>query len=127
MAHDVGQLERSLGRRHAEHRNRLSAAPSTYFPMSPPFSERTRYVERIRQAAPDRLEPQMTIEDPETLERARVLTERLLPKIGCREWVDCALSPVLGKVANPDSVKRIRDPKRRRLARTKFPLASARF
>jgi hypothetical protein len=41
--------------------------------MSPPFSERTRYVERIRQTAPDRLEPQMTIEDPETLERAWVL------------------------------------------------------
>jgi hypothetical protein len=35
--------------------------------MSPPFSERTRYVERIRQTAPDRLESQMTIEDPETL------------------------------------------------------------
>ena len=41
--------------------------------MSPPFSERTRYVERIRQTAPDRLESQITIEDPETLERAWVL------------------------------------------------------
>ena len=41
--------------------------------MSPPFSERTRYVERIRQMAPDRLESQITIEDPETLEQAWVL------------------------------------------------------
>jgi uncharacterized protein YegJ (DUF2314 family) len=37
------------------------------------FSELTRYVERIRQTAPDRLESQTTIEDPETLERAWVL------------------------------------------------------
>ena len=41
--------------------------------MSPPLSERARYVERIRQTAPDRLDSQMTIEDPETLERAWVL------------------------------------------------------
>jgi hypothetical protein len=47
--------------------------PPRYFPYSPPLSERTRYVERIRKTGPDRIESEMTIEDPETLERPWVL------------------------------------------------------
>jgi hypothetical protein len=47
--------------------------PPRYFPFSPPLSEQARYIERIRKVGSDRIESQMTIEDPDTLERAWVL------------------------------------------------------
>jgi hypothetical protein len=41
--------------------------PGLYFGIAAPFSEKAHYVERLRLAAPDRIEGEMTIEDPETL------------------------------------------------------------
>jgi hypothetical protein len=41
--------------------------PQLYFAIAAPFSEKAHYVERLRLVAPDRIEGEMTIEDPETL------------------------------------------------------------
>jgi hypothetical protein len=41
--------------------------PGLYFAIAAPFSEKARYVERLRLTAPDRIEGEMTIEDPATL------------------------------------------------------------
>jgi hypothetical protein len=41
--------------------------PLLYFFFAPPLSEQARYVERLRMVDPDRIEMQITIEDPETL------------------------------------------------------------
>jgi hypothetical protein len=41
--------------------------PLRYFFASPPVSANARYVERIRKTGPDRIESDITIEDPETL------------------------------------------------------------
>lgn len=41
--------------------------PLDYFFLSPPLSEKARYVERLRRTAPDRIESDITIEDPATL------------------------------------------------------------
>lgn len=41
--------------------------PDAYFQIAAPFSEKAHYVERIRMTAPDRIEGELTIEDPETL------------------------------------------------------------
>jgi hypothetical protein len=40
--------------------------PNLFF-RAPPFSEATRYTERLRKVGPDRIEGEMTIEDPESL------------------------------------------------------------
>jgi hypothetical protein len=42
-------------------------SPPTFFQLAPPLSENARYVERLRRTAPDRIEAEVTIEDPETL------------------------------------------------------------
>ena len=41
--------------------------PIKYFLLTPPFSANARYTERIRMVGPDRIEAEMTIEDPATL------------------------------------------------------------
>ncbi len=41
--------------------------PLKFFFFAPPLSEQAHYVERFRKAGPDRMEMEMTIEDPETL------------------------------------------------------------
>ena len=41
--------------------------PVKYFIITPPLSSKARYVERIRMVGPDRIENEITIEDPETL------------------------------------------------------------
>lgn len=41
--------------------------PSRFFFVAPPFSERAHYTERMHMTAPDRIEFEMTIEDPVTL------------------------------------------------------------
>lgn len=41
--------------------------PTKYFFFTPPLSNKARYVERIRKVGPDRIENEITIEDPETL------------------------------------------------------------
>ena len=41
--------------------------PSDYFQAAPPLSEKARYVERLRMTAPDRIDSDITIEDPSTL------------------------------------------------------------
>jgi hypothetical protein len=41
--------------------------PGLYFAIAAPFSDKARYVERLRLTAPDRIEGEMTIEDPATL------------------------------------------------------------
>ncbi len=41
--------------------------PPRYFQAAPPFSDQAHYVERLRMTAPDRIEWEMTIEDPVTL------------------------------------------------------------
>jgi hypothetical protein len=41
--------------------------PIKYFFVVPPLSSKARYVERIRRVGPDRIENEITIEDPETL------------------------------------------------------------
>lgn len=43
--------------------------PNEYFHGAPPLSEEARYVQRIRRTAPDRIESDITIEDPVTLTR----------------------------------------------------------
>jgi len=43
--------------------------PALYFGVVMPFSAKARYTERLRRTGPDRIEGEMTIEDPETLER----------------------------------------------------------
>lgn len=47
--------------------------PTRYFFSSPPLSEQARYVERLHQAGPDRIESVMTIEDPVTLSEPWVI------------------------------------------------------
>ena len=42
--------------------------PNLFF-RAPPFSEAARYTERLRKVGPDRIEGEMTIEDPEALTR----------------------------------------------------------
>jgi len=42
--------------------------PNLFF-RAPPFSEAARYTERLRMVGPDRIEGEMTIEDPEALTR----------------------------------------------------------
>jgi len=39
--------------------------PAQYFGLSMPFSAKARYTERLRRTGPDRIEGEMTIEDPE--------------------------------------------------------------
>lgn len=41
--------------------------PPDYFFLAPPLSEQARFVERLRRTAPDRIESEITIEDPATL------------------------------------------------------------
>ncbi|KPL67104.1 hypothetical protein SZ64_02725 [Erythrobacter sp. SG61-1L] len=41
--------------------------PNSFFHTAPPLSEEAHYVERIRMVSPDRIEAEMTIEDPVTL------------------------------------------------------------
>ena len=41
--------------------------PPRYFQAAPPFSDQAHYVERLRMTAPDRIEWEMTVEDPVTL------------------------------------------------------------
>jgi hypothetical protein len=41
--------------------------PLKYFFATPPISANARYIERIRKVGPDRIENEMTIEDPDTL------------------------------------------------------------
>jgi hypothetical protein len=41
--------------------------PGLYFAIAAPFSEKAHYTERLRLAAPDRIEGEMIIEDPATL------------------------------------------------------------
>ncbi len=41
--------------------------PQLYFAIAAPFSEKAHYIERLRLVAPDRIEGEMTIEDPDTL------------------------------------------------------------
>jgi hypothetical protein len=53
--------------------------PTRYFFSSPPLSEEARYVERIRQTAPDRIESVMTIEDPVTLSEPWVIELSYVP------------------------------------------------
>lgn len=43
--------------------------PSQYVGIAAPFSEKAHYTERLRQVSPDRIEGEMTIEDPQTLTR----------------------------------------------------------
>lgn len=56
--------------------------PTRYFFSSPPLSEEARYVERIRMAAPDRIESVMTIEDPVTLAEPWVVELSYVPATG---------------------------------------------
>jgi hypothetical protein len=56
--------------------------PTQFFFSSPPLSEGARYVERIRQTAPDRIESVMTIEDPVTLSEPWVVELRYVPASG---------------------------------------------
>lgn len=42
-------------------------SPPVFFQLAPPLSENARYVERLRRTAPDRIESEITIEDPDTL------------------------------------------------------------
>jgi hypothetical protein len=41
--------------------------PEVYFGIAAPFSEKARYVERLRRTGPDLIEGEMTVEDPLTL------------------------------------------------------------
>ena len=41
--------------------------PPDYFFLAPPLSEKARYVERLRMTARDRIDSDITIEDPATL------------------------------------------------------------
>lgn len=41
--------------------------PGQYMFFSPPFSDDAHYVQRLRMTAPDRIESEMTVEDPATL------------------------------------------------------------
>jgi hypothetical protein len=41
--------------------------PIKYFQMVPPFSDEAHYVERLRLTAPDRIETEITVEDPQSL------------------------------------------------------------
>jgi hypothetical protein len=43
--------------------------PGRYFQAAPPFSEQAHYVERLRKTAPDRIETEITVEDPQTLSK----------------------------------------------------------
>lgn len=56
--------------------------PTRFFFSSPPLSEEARYVERIRQTAPDRIESIMTIEDPVTLSEPWVIELSYVPAAG---------------------------------------------
>jgi hypothetical protein len=47
--------------------------PQLYFGLAAPFSEQARYTERLRKTAPDRIEGEMTIEDPATLAKPYVV------------------------------------------------------
>jgi hypothetical protein len=42
-------------------------SPPEFFQLAPPLSENAVYVERLRRTAPDRIESEITIEDPTTL------------------------------------------------------------
>ena len=42
--------------------------PHKRFGLAPPFSANARYTEKLRMVAPDRIESEITVEDPETLE-----------------------------------------------------------
>lgn len=55
--------------------------PTRFFFSSPPLSEEARYVERIRQTAPDRIESIMTIEDPVTLSEPWVIKLSYVPAV----------------------------------------------
>lgn len=56
--------------------------PTRFFFSSPPLSEEARYVERIRQTAPDRIESVMTIDDPVTLSEPWVVELSYVPTAG---------------------------------------------
>jgi hypothetical protein len=56
--------------------------PTRYFFSSPPLSDQARYTERIRKAAPDRIESFMTIEDPVTLAEPWIIQLTYVPAIG---------------------------------------------
>jgi hypothetical protein len=43
--------------------------PDKFFQMAPPFSEAAHYVEKLRKTAPDRIETEITVEDPLTLQK----------------------------------------------------------
>jgi hypothetical protein len=47
--------------------------PIKFFQMVPPLSDQAHYVERLRKTAPDRIEGELTIEDPVTLSRPWVV------------------------------------------------------
>lgn len=56
--------------------------PTRYFFSSPPLSEQARYVERLRQTGPERIESVMTIEDPVTLAEPWVIELAYVPAAG---------------------------------------------
>jgi hypothetical protein len=47
--------------------------PIKYFQMVPPFSDEAHYVERLRLTAPDRIETEITVEDPTILAQPLVV------------------------------------------------------
>jgi hypothetical protein len=47
--------------------------PIKYFQMVPPFSDQAHYVERLRMTAPDRIEIEITVEDPTILAQPLVV------------------------------------------------------
>ncbi|HTR01330.1 MAG TPA: hypothetical protein VMH83_15125 [Candidatus Acidoferrum sp.] len=46
--------------------------PIKFFQMVPPFSDQAHYVERLRKTGPDRIETEITVEDPVTLAKPLV-------------------------------------------------------